>query len=266
MSFASWLRSEFSAARVDGFVTLNGSTTASSCQPPWKLPSTEVKAELHTHRGDSSLVLNIKMFFSTRGAAGLRDQEERGRGEHAVSSWASESTHPLYCMSAGLHRTRECPRLLELCAAGQISWSQVSKMSPLHLTMLHCSFTSINYICIYTHNYCVSLFFLRTSRFASFPEYLILQIKKFTFGVDWVPKKLGKAYYPHRFILTVVLCTTLNAQQRASADFTLPTMRCNCHWRVCFVQQMTNKTKIGNFNSLFVLSGSEYPVILKQAS
>ncbi|TNN69091.1 Ubiquitin carboxyl-terminal hydrolase 13 [Liparis tanakae] len=32
---------------------------------------------------------------------------------------------------------------------------------------------------------------VKTSRFASFPEYLILQIKKFTFGVDWVPKKLA---------------------------------------------------------------------------
>ncbi|KAJ1087675.1 hypothetical protein NDU88_000842 [Pleurodeles waltl] len=31
---------------------------------------------------------------------------------------------------------------------------------------------------------------IKTSRFASFPEYLIVQIKKFTFGLDWVPKKL----------------------------------------------------------------------------
>ncbi|XP_077440105.1 ubiquitin carboxyl-terminal hydrolase 13 isoform X2 [Vanacampus margaritifer] len=31
---------------------------------------------------------------------------------------------------------------------------------------------------------------VKTSRFASFPEYLAVQIKKFTFGVDWVPKKL----------------------------------------------------------------------------
>lgn len=31
----------------------------------------------------------------------------------------------------------------------------------------------------------------RTSRFASFPEYLVVQIKKFTFGLDWIPKKLG---------------------------------------------------------------------------
>ncbi|KAF5922184.1 hypothetical protein HPG69_007072 [Diceros bicornis minor] len=30
---------------------------------------------------------------------------------------------------------------------------------------------------------------VRTSRFASFPEYLVVQIKKFTFGLDWVPKK-----------------------------------------------------------------------------
>ncbi|CAH2247759.1 ubiquitin carboxyl-terminal hydrolase 13 [Pelobates cultripes] len=31
---------------------------------------------------------------------------------------------------------------------------------------------------------------IKTSRFASFPEYLVVQIKKFTFGLDWVPKKL----------------------------------------------------------------------------
>ncbi|XP_069474777.1 ubiquitin carboxyl-terminal hydrolase 13 isoform X2 [Ambystoma mexicanum] len=31
---------------------------------------------------------------------------------------------------------------------------------------------------------------IKTSRFSSFPEYLIVQIKKFTFGLDWVPKKL----------------------------------------------------------------------------
>ncbi|XP_063291263.1 ubiquitin carboxyl-terminal hydrolase 5 isoform X1 [Pelobates fuscus] len=31
---------------------------------------------------------------------------------------------------------------------------------------------------------------LKTSRFASFPDYLVIQIKKFTFGLDWVPKKL----------------------------------------------------------------------------
>lgn len=42
----------------------------------------------------------------------------------------------------------------------------------------------------------IVIFFRRTSRFASFPEYLVLQIKKFTFGVDWVPKKLGNCLLP----------------------------------------------------------------------
>ncbi|XP_019474671.1 ubiquitin carboxyl-terminal hydrolase 13 isoform X2 [Meleagris gallopavo] len=31
---------------------------------------------------------------------------------------------------------------------------------------------------------------VKTSRFASFPQYLVVQIKKFTFGLDWIPKKL----------------------------------------------------------------------------
>ncbi|XP_015676951.1 ubiquitin carboxyl-terminal hydrolase 13 [Protobothrops mucrosquamatus] len=31
---------------------------------------------------------------------------------------------------------------------------------------------------------------VKTSLFASFPEYLVVQIKKFTFGLDWIPKKL----------------------------------------------------------------------------
>jgi len=30
----------------------------------------------------------------------------------------------------------------------------------------------------------------KTMRFASFPDYLVIQVKKFTFGLDWVPKKL----------------------------------------------------------------------------
>ncbi|XP_067851407.1 ubiquitin carboxyl-terminal hydrolase 13 [Heptranchias perlo] len=31
---------------------------------------------------------------------------------------------------------------------------------------------------------------IKTTHFASFPEYLVIQVKKFTFGIDWVPKKL----------------------------------------------------------------------------
>lgn len=34
--------------------------------------------------------------------------------------------------------------------------------------------------------------FARTTRFASFPDHLVIQIKKFTFGLDWIPKKLGE--------------------------------------------------------------------------
>lgn len=36
------------------------------------------------------------------------------------------------------------------------------------------------------------VFLFRTSRFASFPDFMVVQLKKFTFGVDWVPKKLGE--------------------------------------------------------------------------
>uniref|UniRef100_A0A8C7ZGE7 Ubiquitin carboxyl-terminal hydrolase n=1 Tax=Oryzias sinensis TaxID=183150 RepID=A0A8C7ZGE7_9TELE len=32
----------------------------------------------------------------------------------------------------------------------------------------------------------------KMTRFASFPDHLVIQIKKFTFGLDWVPKKLEK--------------------------------------------------------------------------
>lgn len=42
--------------------------------------------------------------------------------------------------------------------------------------------------------------FVRTTRFASFPDHLVIQIKKFTFGLDWVPKKLGEQrYYDYVF-------------------------------------------------------------------
>lgn len=31
----------------------------------------------------------------------------------------------------------------------------------------------------------------RSTRFATFPDYLMVQMKKFTLGDDWIPKKLG---------------------------------------------------------------------------
>ena len=36
-------------------------------------------------------------------------------------------------------------------------------------------------------------FFHRSTRLASFPDFLFIQLKKFTLGDDWVPKKLGKS-------------------------------------------------------------------------
>lgn len=58
------------------------------------------------------------------------------------------------------------------------------------------SWTVLNSYCLF-HWY-NPLVFPRTSRFASFPEYLVVQIKKFTFGLDWVPKKFGR-YLLHAF-------------------------------------------------------------------
>lgn len=50
---------------------------------------------------------------------------------------------------------------------------------------------SRSFIYLFILSVCVFFWPCRTSRFASFPEYLVVQIKKFTFGLDWVPKKLG---------------------------------------------------------------------------
>ena len=38
----------------------------------------------------------------------------------------------------------------------------------------------------------------KCSRMSTFPDYLIIQLKKFTVGADWVPKKLGKNGYIRR--------------------------------------------------------------------
>ena len=40
---------------------------------------------------------------------------------------------------------------------------------------------------------------LRTVRFSTFPEYLMVQLAKFSFGEDWVPKKYG--------MLVLYICT-----------------------------------------------------------
>lgn len=34
--------------------------------------------------------------------------------------------------------------------------------------------------------------FFRITRFSTFPDYLVIQLQKFTISEDWTPKKLGK--------------------------------------------------------------------------
>uniref|UniRef100_A0A8D0CP09 Ubiquitin carboxyl-terminal hydrolase 13 n=1 Tax=Sander lucioperca TaxID=283035 RepID=A0A8D0CP09_SANLU len=64
---------------------------------------------------------------------------------------------------------------------------------------------------------------IKTSRFASFPEYLVLQIKKFTFGVDWVPKKLDLAIDVPDFLdLSRLRATGLQASEEELPDLMPP--------------------------------------------
>ncbi|KAJ8279627.1 hypothetical protein COCON_G00066930 [Conger conger] len=64
---------------------------------------------------------------------------------------------------------------------------------------------------------------VKTSRFASFPEYLVLQIKKFTFGVDWVPKKLDVSIDVPDFLdLSRLRATGLQAGEEELPDLTPP--------------------------------------------
>ncbi|CAI5639422.1 unnamed protein product [Oreochromis niloticus] len=64
---------------------------------------------------------------------------------------------------------------------------------------------------------------VKTSRFASFPEYLVVQIKKFTFGVDWVPKKLDVAIDVPDFLdLNRLRATGLQAGEEELPDLMPP--------------------------------------------
>uniref|UniRef100_A0AAQ4NR18 Ubiquitin carboxyl-terminal hydrolase n=1 Tax=Gasterosteus aculeatus aculeatus TaxID=481459 RepID=A0AAQ4NR18_GASAC len=64
---------------------------------------------------------------------------------------------------------------------------------------------------------------VKTSRFSSFPEYLVLQIKKFTFGVDWVPKKLDLAIDVPDFLdLSRLRATGLQTSEEELPDLLPP--------------------------------------------
>lgn len=112
-----------------------------------------------------------------------------------LSLWGHASLSPPVCrpsqsqrtsQTSGAQRCRPSPR--ESSKQGWLLSGPRVWMTP-HLSCIHklCIF----FFWIHVKNF-FSLF--RTSRFASFPEYLIVQIKKFTFGVDWVPKKLGNCH------------------------------------------------------------------------
>ena len=43
----------------------------------------------------------------------------------------------------------------------------------------------------------------RTTRFATFPDYLMVQMAKFSFGEDWVPKKYGKMIFNNLLLVMI---------------------------------------------------------------
>ncbi|XP_053168258.1 ubiquitin carboxyl-terminal hydrolase 13 isoform X2 [Hemicordylus capensis] len=64
---------------------------------------------------------------------------------------------------------------------------------------------------------------VKTSRFASFPEYLVVQIKKFTFGLDWIPKKLDVSIdMPDLLDISHLRATGLQAGEEELPDIAPP--------------------------------------------
>ncbi|KAM7160862.1 ubiquitin carboxyl-terminal hydrolase 13 [Macrochelys suwanniensis] len=64
---------------------------------------------------------------------------------------------------------------------------------------------------------------VKTSRFASFPEYLVVQIKKFTFGLDWIPQKLDVSVdMPDLLDINHLRATGLQAGEEELPDIAPP--------------------------------------------
>ncbi|KAL4608210.1 ubiquitin carboxyl-terminal hydrolase 13-like [Arapaima gigas] len=64
---------------------------------------------------------------------------------------------------------------------------------------------------------------VKTSRFATFPHYLVIQVKKFTFGVDWIPKKLDVSVEMPDFLdLSRLRATGLQAGEEELPDVAPP--------------------------------------------
>ncbi|XP_023696662.2 ubiquitin carboxyl-terminal hydrolase 13-like [Paramormyrops kingsleyae] len=64
---------------------------------------------------------------------------------------------------------------------------------------------------------------VKTFRFASFPDYMVVQMKKFTFGVDWIPKKLDVSVEMPDFLdLSRLRATGLQAGEEELPDLAPP--------------------------------------------
>ncbi|KAI1882626.1 hypothetical protein AGOR_G00236820 [Albula goreensis] len=66
---------------------------------------------------------------------------------------------------------------------------------------------------------------VKTCRFASFPDYMVVQIKKFTFGTDWIPKKIDVSVDMPDFLdLSRLRATGLQAGEMELPDLSPPVM------------------------------------------
>ncbi|XP_078064070.1 ubiquitin carboxyl-terminal hydrolase 13 [Mustelus asterias] len=66
---------------------------------------------------------------------------------------------------------------------------------------------------------------VKTIHFASFPEYLVIQVKKFTFGIDWVPKKLDVSIdMPDLLDISHLRATGLQSGEEELPDISPPIM------------------------------------------
>ncbi|KAG9329067.1 hypothetical protein JZ751_008172 [Albula glossodonta] len=64
---------------------------------------------------------------------------------------------------------------------------------------------------------------VKTCRFASFPDYMVVQIKKFTFGTDWIPKKIDVSVDMPDFLdLSRLRATGLQAGEMELPDLSPP--------------------------------------------
>lgn len=126
----------------------------------------------------------ISLFI--RGATRSRTSPGGGGVYWSPSPRSTTCSNPICCLFGCSQRTGNTHRFLELCSASQ---------NHCHKVIIYVQFSIslwFSYMCVIVSLKSLSL---RTTRFASFPDHLVIQIKKFTFGLDWVPKKLGELFF-----------------------------------------------------------------------